>query len=1030
MTLSDLSIKRPVLATVMILILVALGVSSAFTLKVNDFPNFDIPYVTVTITEPGVSAQQIENDVTKRVEDAVSQVSGVKHITSYSNDSISTVLIEFTMETSQAEATQNVRDKISASRGDLPDDIDEPIITKLDINSQPIVSLAVGGSLSARELTNLVDDQIKPQLQKVNGVGEIDTYGYSAREIQINLNKDKLVAYGLTTTQVLSSLANENMDVPGGNLKSGKQQITVRTAGKLNKVEQFLNLPVAKVNGVQLYVKDVAEVVDGTEEQDSLGFYQGQPAIAIDLIKQSGSNTVSVADDAKKAVDELKQQLPPGVTIDLVRDNSVMIKDSVSDVQNSIVLGSLLAVIVIFMFLKDWRSTLISAVSLPTSIISTFFIFNMMGYTLNNVTLMALSLSVGLLVDDAIVVIENIIRHLHLGKKPLAAAQQATSEITLAVMTTTLTLVAVFLPIALTTGLMSKLFKPFALTVVFAVLVSLLVSFTLVPMLSSRTLRLEERLPKILLVFLNWFNGLFEKLGEVYYRLLAKLLKRRLVTMIVVVALLFGSFSLIPKLGVEFIPQRDEGELNIVGTLDSGLNLAAAGNINSKILEIINKNPEVVKTFSTVTTSKVSYYVKLVDKSERKRTAQQIAAVLRKDLQSLPGVQSYVCLNSAMGSALKTVSFNLMGDDREQLQAYAVQAQRIMSSIPGAVDVSSSYRPGQPEVKLQIKRDAANDLGVSTAQAGSVINTMLTGTVVGHYEDGDDRYDVRVRLAEGNRKNLDDLRNIYLLSQNASASGGTNLISLNQVCDKVFSSSPSTLEKYDKSKKIELSCNLDGVTQGDFNSAFSKKVAQELNLPAGYKLFAGGTSEMMTESFGSLGQALILGVLFMFFVIAAQFESFIDPLAVLLSLPLAIIGAIIGLLVGGSHLSMMSMMGIIMLIGLVAKNAILLIDFAKAEIRRGTERSEALIIATRIRFRPIMMTALVMVTCMLPTAFAFGQGAELRAPMAQAIIGGMITSTLLTMIIVPIVYSLLDDMKRVFSRKPSAKHEEKLHTVL
>jgi HAE1 family hydrophobic/amphiphilic exporter-1 len=523
-------------------------------------------------------------------------------------------------------------------------------------------------------------------------------------------------------------------------------------------------------------------------------------------------------------------------------------------------------------------------------------------------------------------------------------------------------------------------------------------------------------------LFLSWFNGLFEKMAAVYCSLLDRLLKRRLITIAVVLALLFGSFSLLPRLGTEFIPQQDQNELVVAGNLDSGLNLAAASNINNEMLAIIKKNPEVVKTLSTVTTDQISYYVQLVDKSKRKRTVWQIASAVRNDLQQLPGVQSSVSTGSSGGGGgSKTVVFDLMGDNRDQLQSLAVTAQRIMSSIPGAVDVGSSYRPGQPEVQLQVKQDAASDLGVSVNEVGTIMNTLLTGAVVGHYDDGDDRYDVRVRLGEGDRKDINDLNGIYIPSQNNS-----NMIPLSQVTQMVFGSSPSSLEKFDKEDTIEISCNLDGVAQGDFNSAFLKKVAQEMPLPAGYQFFAGGTSEMMSEGFGSLGQALILGILFMFFVLAAQFESFIDPLAVILSLPLAMIGAILGLLVGGSHVSMMSFIGIIMLVGLVAKNAILLIDFAKSELRKGTGRTEALLRATRTRFRPIMMTSLVMVLSMFPTALALGQGAELRAPMAQAIIGGMITSTLLTLIIVPIIYTILDDIRMLFSRKPVTNSKETL----
>ena len=1034
MNLSDLSLKRPVFATVIILALVILGLYSYVSLNIDNMPNVDIPYVMVTVVWPGVAPAQMETEVAKKVEEAVGQVPGVKHITSYSDEGMARVMVEFTMETSPAEATQNVRDKLSAIRGDLPQGIQEPVISKFDMNAQPIISLAVSGSMPLREMTSLVDDAIKPRLEKVTGVGQINTYGYQQREIQIRLDRDKLAAYGIITTDVLNGLKSQNLDVPAGSLTSGNNQVTVRTAGKITAVDQFRNLPVVKKNGVQFYVKDIAEVDDGIKEQGSLALFNGKPAIGIDLIKQSGSNTVAVADEAKQAVAALKKQLPSGVTVDVVRDNSTFIRDSVNDVVHTIFEGSLLAILVVFLFLKDWRSTVISAVALPTSIISTFFAFKLLGYTLNTMTLMALSLAVGLLIDDAIVVIENITRHLKMGKKPLEAACDGTAEISLAVLATTLTLVAVFLPMGLMTGIIGRLFKPFGMTVVFAVLVSLLVSFTVVPILSSRNLKEDERLPRGWLGgFLAWFNGLFEKLSGFYGRMLATVLRRPWVTCGIVTLLLLVIVILgVPRLGFTFIPDQDTGEISITANLDSGLSLDAANNMDDRMLGILKKYPEVTQTYSTVQASQVSVYVKMVDRSRRNRTAKQIAAALREDLKALPGMQASVNTASGMGGTSKTVTFELQGEDDNTLQSYAVKAQQIMASIPGAVDVDSSFKPGQPEVKVQIDQAAASDLGVSTAQVGSALNTLFSGTVVGQYEDGSDRYDVRLRLGQGQRQNVEDLRGIYIQSLNGPTGGGDKpMIPLSQVSRRVFSTSPSELRRYDKQREIELSCNLmEGTSMGGFNSTFSSRVAQELKLPPGYNLVAGRTSEMMGESFSSMGVALILGIVFMFFVLAAQFESFIDPFAIIMAQPLAIIGAILGLLVGRSQLSIMSLIGVILLMGLVAKNAILLIDFAKAERERGVERNKALINAARIRFRPIMMTSLAMILGMTPLALGLGSGAELRAPMAHAIIGGLITSTLLTLVVVPAIYSVLDDIQGwLFGRRADNKLQDQQNAL-
>ena len=1019
MNLSDLSLKRPVFATVLILALVALGISSFVSLNINDMPDIDIPYVTVSIAEPGVAPAQMETDVTKKVEDAVGQISGVKHITSYSDEGLSQVLIEFTLETPPDQATQNVRDKLSAIRGDLPQQIQEPVISKFDLNSQPIVSLAVSGRMPLREMTTLVEDVVKPRLEKIDGVGQITTYGEETREIQINLDKDKLAAYGITTTAVLNNLESQNMDVPAGQLSSGRNEVTVRTAGKIDTVEQFRDLPVARQNGTQLYVKDIADVEDGIKDQDSLARFDGQPAIGIDLAKQSGSNTVSVADEAKQAVAELKQQLPPDCAIDVVRDNSVDIRDSVNDVIRTIFEGSLLAILVVFLFLKDWRSTLISAVALPTSIISTFFIFKLLNYTLNTMTLMALSLAVGLLIDDAIVVIENISRHLKMGKRPLEAARDGTSEISLAVLATTLTIVAVFLPMSMMTGIIGRLFIPFAITVVFAVLVSLLVSFTLVPVLSSRYLKGDKGSGGGWLNrFLSWFNGLFERLAGIYAILLAVMLKNRLLTVVIVVALLVISFMLVPRLGVTFIPDQDTGDLSIAANVDSGLNLSTVDGMDNQILSMLKKYPEVTETYSTIQTNQINVYVKLVDRSKRSRTDKQIASALRQDLNTLPGMQASVDTASSMPGVTKAVTYELLGDDNNTLQAYAVKAQQIMASIPGAVDVGSSFKPGQPEVQVRIKQDAASDLGVSTAQVGDVLNTLFSGVVVGQYEDGGTATMSGCALARSSARASRTSTTSTSRVSTAAPDGTPPLIPLGQVSERTFSTSPSELMRYDKQGDIELTANLEGISSGDFSSIFASRVAQELHLPPGYQLYAGGTSELQGESFSSIGIALVLGVLFMFFVLAAQFESFIDPFVIILSLPLAIIGAILGLLIGGSQISIMSLIGIIMLMGLVAKNAILLIDFAKAERRRGTERSESLIRAARIRFRPIMMTSLAMILGMTPLALKLGSGSELRAPMAHTIIGGLITSTLLTLVVVPVIYALLDDIQgSLFGRR-------------
>ncbi|ATW28208.1 efflux RND transporter permease subunit [Candidatus Formimonas warabiya] len=1011
MYLTNLSLKRSVFATVTILALVVLGFLSYFGLNINDYPEVEFPYVAVTIIQQGASPEQIESKIALKVEEAIGQISGIKHIYSIVNEGVSMTWAEFTLETPSAVAAQDVRDKLSTIRGDLPQDIEEPVIARFDPMAVPIMSLAVTGDISLREITAIVEDQVKRPLEAVKGVGAVNMYGDEEREIQIQLDKEKMALYGLTTVEILDSLRSENLDIPGGKLSDEGREITLRTAGNMVRVEDFANLPVARRSGVQLYVKDVARVVDGTKEKSSLALYQGKQTIGLDIIKQSGTNTVKVADTVRKTVEELQKGLPHGVKVNIVTDNSSFIRESVQDVFRTIIEGSILAVLTVFVFLRNWRSTAISAVSIPTSIITTFFMMRALNFSLNYLSLMALSLSVGLLIDDAIVVIENITRHMSQGKSALTAAKEATTEIGLAVTATSLTIVAVFLPVAGMTGIIGQFFKQFGLTVVCAVLMSLLVSFTLVPLMSSRVLKQEEpRIRGPVGVFLGWFNKGLNFITGCYAQLLKGVLRHRWLTLGLATVLFVGSLMMVGFLGSSFIPSADIGQLNVSAQLDSGLSLEAAENITVEMEKAVRSLPEVVSTYSKVKADNVNMFVELVDKKERQRSVGDIARDLREKFKSFAGIQVAINTNSGIDSA-KTVEWYLLGQDDTLLQGYAEKALQVAASIPGAVDVASSYKPGKAESKIEIKHDLAADLGISTGQVADTLYTLFSGTVVGQFEEGEDRFDVRVRLQDANRKNIDDLSNIYLPSRYAGANGENPMIPLDQVTEKVFNTSSSEILRYDRTKEILISANLDGISLGEFNKLFNEKFAQEVHMPAGYRIFAGGESELMGDTFSSMGMAIFTAVLFIFFILAAQFESYIDPFAIMLSLPLAIIGAVLGLWVMGSDLSLMSMIGIIMLMGLVTKNAILLVDFAKQQRAKGVERSEALLKAAVTRLRPIMMTTVAMIFGMMPLALALGKGAESRAPMAHAIIGGLITSTLLTLVVVPVIYTILDDLK-------------------
>ncbi|MDD3365622.1 MAG: efflux RND transporter permease subunit, partial [Syntrophomonas sp.] len=764
MFLTNLSLKRPVFVTVSILALVILGLLSYFRLNINDWPDIEFPYVIVTIIQPGASPEQMETKVAVKLEEAIGQISGVKHTYTDIQEGVVTTWAEFTLETKAQVATQDVRDKLGGIRGELPEDIEEPIISSFNPSSTPIMSLAVTGDQSIRELSGLVDDMVKKQLETIPGVGTVKILGQEKREIKIDLDKNKLASFGLSIPEVISSLQSQNMEVPGGNLTGKERKMTLRTSGELRRVEDFYQLPVARRNGIQVYVKDIASVVDGTEEPDSLALFQGKPAIGISIVKQSGKNTVVVADAIKKAIAEIAKELPPGVKIDIVRDNSINIRSAVNNVIQTIFEGTLLAVFMVFLFLRNWRSTLIGAIAIPTSIITTFLCMNFMGFTLNTMSLMALSLSVGLLIDDAIVVIENITRHLQMGKSPLDAARDATTEIGLAVAATTFTVIAVFLPVGMMTGQVAQFFKQFGITVVFSVLVSLLVSFTLVPLISSRYLDREELTPGGPLGrFLAWFNRGFDVFTHQYVKVLSWSLHRRWLTMGLALMLFVSSLIAIPFMGTGFVPSSDMGESTMIVEFDSGLNLGAARDITSRVEDCLRSYPEVLKVYSTIETDQATIYVKMNDKNERDRTIKQILADMRQELKTIPGTRVSMLFNQGVTDE-KGWQFRLQGYDLDQMQVYAEKAQRILEDIPGVVDVSSSFKPGKPEMKLVVKNQEAADLGVSTAQIAQTIHTLFTGTVVSQFSDGEDRYDVRLQLAGQQRQDVNDLNNIYLSS--------------------------------------------------------------------------------------------------------------------------------------------------------------------------------------------------------------------------------------------------------------------------
>ena len=1050
MLISDVSLKRPIFATVIMLALMVLGMFSYRRLAVDQFPNVEIPVVSIITKYPGASPETVEREVTKRIEEAVNPIAGVKHVSSSSLENVSIIYVEFNLETKVNEVIQDARAKVSAIRGELPGDIEEPILDKLDFQALPVASLSVQSkSMSPVALSTFVEKKIKPRLETISGVGKVNLVGLSKREVNVVIDRTRLESLGMGLDEVISGLQSENVNAPLGSLKRGNAEFPLRISGKPEDVAGFENMVIASRSGRPVTLGEIARIVDGMEEPDSLAMVNGVPAIGIDILKQSGSNTVALVDTIKKITEKLGKDLPEGVEVKLVRDGSQFIRDSVSEVEHTMVLGGILTVFIVFCFLSSWRSTIITGITLPISVISSFSVMYFMGMTLNIMTLMALSLAIGLLIDDAIVVRENIVRHLERGKDHFTASRDGTNEIGLAVMATTLSVVAVFVPVAFMKGIIGKFFFSFGITVAFAVLVSLLVSFTMDPMLSSRWFDPDiHRKPgtgNLLYRLLDYFNGAFFKLGEFYKKAIGWALSHRVFIMSAALAAFVGGMYLFGNLPTSFRPEQDQAEFQLIFTTAPYASLAETENRLEAVLKGLKEFPEVTETFATIgagdqsTVRDASVYVKLTPKNERKRSQLELQDAVRRKMATIAGIEIDIKEVGDTDSR-KPVMVGIRGDNLEQLKLLAAQLKKEMLTINGLEDVSATLEQETQEVRFIVDRERARATGLSTAAIIRTVSSLVGGYAVTTYEDEDgDAVDVRIRLPENQRE--DPAQVGSLLITVPQQKGEVALLPLSEFVKIEQKPTPSEITRWDLSRQVFVSAGLGkDIALGTAMEKVKEKV-KLLDLPPGYGIIYTGEAEDMAESFGYMFESLLLAIVFVYLILAAQFESFIDPFSIMFSLPLSIVGMAGILTLTGDTLSIMSMIGLIMLMGLVTKNAILLIDFAKQirrledpcnpaegecvrdEIRRV--RKKALVMAGGIRLRPILMTTLAMIFGMLPLALGIGPGAEMRAPMARAVIGGLITSTLLTLIVVPVVYTLLDDLVIFYRRlRPKMSVEE------
>jgi HAE1 family hydrophobic/amphiphilic exporter-1 len=1037
MFLTRISVNHPVFATMVMVAIMVFGIYSYQRLPIEQLPDIDFPVVAVVVAYPGASPEAVEEDIVKPIENAVNTIAGLDTIQSTAQSGQALVLMIFNLEANSAEKIQEVRDKIDPVRAQLPAGANDPRILRFDPSALPLLSLAVSSStLSPRDLTALTEDVIARRIANIDGVGSASVVGGVPRQLNIEIDPDRLTAFNISPNAVVQALQAANRDLAAGSITQNSIVQSIQVLGRLEDEDDFYDVTVGSQGGQPVTLRDVATIVDGTGEASSLAILNGSPALAVDILKTQGANTVGVAEEIRKTIDRLlERELPEGVEIEVVVDNAKPVEDSFHAVQNMLLEGAALAVVIVFLFLNSWRSTVITGLTLPISIIGTMIALSVMGFTLNMMTLLALSLAVGILIDDAIVVRENITRHLHMGKSHRQAAFDGTNEIGLAVMATTLSIVAVFLPVAFMDGIMGRFFLQFGVTVSVAVLISLFVAFTLDPMMSSvwydpASNPNAKRGPIGRAV--QQFDRLFEWITRGYGQLIRWSLKFRKTVLFVVLLSFVGTFFLFPRVGVEFMPVTDNGIFTVSVETPAGTTMEATGAKLRQAETLIRAFPEVERTYSTVAgglaasgANSGSMTVTLVDKTLRTITPSEFMPVVRRALEAIPGATFQVTAASSMGGSSAPVSITLYGDSFTVLGRLADELIADFRQIPGLINIKSSLDEAQPVVGIQIDRDLADNLGVSMGQIASTLSPLISGQDVADWTSQTGQvYSVVVRLPESLRNDVDAIGALPIAQ--SGATGSTEMITLSQVARVVESTGPATINRQDLQRGVTIEAYLEGVELGTIAPQLQAAV-DELELPTGYRTSFGGEVEQIAETMGAVGSALLLAVIFIYLVLASQFGSFLQPVAIMGSLPLALIGVMVGLLVGGSTLNMFSAIGFIMLMGLVVKNAILLVDNANQHVKEGWNLYEALVEAGSTRFRPIIMTTLAMIFGMLPLALNLHAGSGENAPMAHAVIGGLISSTALTLVVVPVLLTYVDSFSRFTRRFMPKAPEDDLH---
>lgn len=1081
MSLPEICIKRPVFATMLIFSLVVLGAASFLKLGLDLFPKVDLPTITITTRLEGASPEEIEAQITKKIEEVVNTISGLDELRSTSIEGQSQVIAVFVLEKDAEVAANEVRDKVATVVGEFPLGTESPIIEKFDPDSSPILAVVVSGKRSPREITEIADKRIKRQLETVKDVGAITLVGDRKREIQVFVDPDRLTAYNLSIQQVKEALQRQNIEVPGGRVTWETSEQGLRTLGRIERVEDFNDLIVADYKGAPVRLRDIGRVVDGEEEPRTLSRLDGRNAISLLIRKQSGTNTVQVVDRVKAKLEEIQRTLPPDITLQVVRDQSRFIRRAIEEVEDHLILGGLLAslivaffignlrlkekavlggilgavalaffkgdpallfnvsvlslgiVLVFFLVVKNLRPAFIAAVSIPASIIATFTAMRMAGFTLNNLTMLALSLSTGIVIDDAIIVLENIFRHIEEeGRPPMEAAVTGTREITLAVMATTLSLVVIFLPVAFMGGVVGRFWNSMGLTVTFAIMISLLVAFTLTPMLSSRLLgtRDQRREMRESSSYSSFHipqspgsglqspvsrAGFYTILERGYEGLLTWCLNHRAIGLLVSLAVFLSTFWLFNFMRVEFVINDDMSEFEITVEAPPGSSLERSDQILRQIETDLKTIPEVTHLFTTIgvkgqyrsSVTDASIYIALKHLRERTRSQAAIMQAARELLKKYPDLRTSVQnISLVQGGGFRQTEFNMIlrGPDLQKLDEYSQGIIKRLSAILGFVDVDTAQVQRQPEVQVRIDRKKASDLGVSVEAIASSLRTMVGGEKVTFYREGGEQYDVRLRLLADYRKDQG------VISQLSIPSKDGRLVKLNNVTTLATGRSPGQIDRYAQERQVMIVANLYRKPLGEA-IAQANAVVKDLNLPSQYTTIHIGRGKLMAEAFYNFAIAFVLSLAFIYMVLAAQFESFIHPVTIMVSMFLAIPFGLLSLVLWKTSLNIYSVMGFFLLMGVVKKNAILQVDYTNTLRARGMPRYEAQIQADRARLRPILMTTLAIIAGLLPVALGKGDGAASRASLAVVVVGGQALALLITLLATPIIYSLFDDLR-------------------